>query len=386
MFSQAQTREERGFNIFELGKVKRLSENEYVVASQSGNGTYHVQKIEAKWVCECLDHKMRGVSCKHIYATIFSSTIREKAASQNFAPETDSEVQLPDSCSACGSTHIQKWGWRYNGNSRLQRFKCMDCRHRWDAKANPAFAQMRVNPKAVLVALDLYFKGISLRKIQDHLKQFEATNVSFVAIYKWIGKYTALMEQYAKTLQPQLSGVWHADEMKVNVHGKWHWLWNIMDSDTRYILASHVAQGRGTTEARQAFKIAKANSNPEGEPTFLITDKLGSYQAAASREFRNTVHIAGVGIQGQISNNRIERLHGTMRERNKVMRAIKKPNSVYVKGQMLYYNHIRPHTALGGKTPAEAAGIDLELQENKWEAIIKKASKATADNNGNQEG
>jgi len=31
--------------------------------------------------------------------------------------------------------------------------------------------------------------------------------------------------------------------------------------------------------------------------------------------------------------------------------------------------------ALGGRTPAEAAGIDLELQGNKWEAIIKKAAK-----------
>jgi hypothetical protein len=89
MFVQAETREERGFNIFELGKVKRVAENEYLVASQSGNGTYHVSRIEAKWVCECLDHKLRGVSCKHIYATIFSNTLREKASSQNFAPEAD---------------------------------------------------------------------------------------------------------------------------------------------------------------------------------------------------------------------------------------------------------------------------------------------------------
>jgi transposase-like protein len=149
-----------------------------------------------------------------------------------------------------------------------------------------------------------------------------------------------------------------------------------MDSDTRYILASHVAQGRGTTEARQAFKIAKANSgDPEGEPTFLITDKLASYAAAHEREFRNTVHIAGVGIQGQVSNNRIERLHGTMRERNKVMRAIKKPDTSMIDGQRIYYNYLRPHSALNGKTPAEAAGIDLELQENRWEAIIKKATK-----------
>lgn len=238
------------------------------------------------------------------------------------------------------------------------------------------FASMRVNPKAIMVALDLYFKGISLRKIQDHLRQFEDTHVSFVAVYKWIQKYVALMEQYAKVLRPQLSGVWHADEMKVNVHGKWQWLWNIMDSDTRYILASHVAQGRGVAEAQEAFQIAKKNSNPEGEPTFLISDGLSSYQAAANREFRNTVHLAGVGIQGEVNNNRIERLHGTIRERNKVMRAIKKPDSSMIEGHRIYYNHIRPHQALNGKTPAEAAGVDEAVEGNRWEQLVRKAGDA----------
>jgi len=89
MFVQAQTREERGLNIFELGKVKRVTQDEYLVTSRSGNGTYHVSRIEAKWVCECLDHKLRSVSCKHIYATIFSTTLREKISSQNFAPDAD---------------------------------------------------------------------------------------------------------------------------------------------------------------------------------------------------------------------------------------------------------------------------------------------------------
>jgi hypothetical protein len=59
-----------------------------------------------------------------------------------------------------------------------------------------------------------------------------------------------------------------------------------MDSNTRYILASHVAQGRGVAEAQEAFQIVKKNSNPQGEPTFLITEDLSSYQAAASREFK----------------------------------------------------------------------------------------------------
>jgi len=363
------TREERGLTIYELGQVKRINENEFAVRSQSGNGTYRVTRIGTEWSCECLDHKLRDATCKHIYSCVFSATLRERASSQNFTPETDIDTSLTTKCLACGSTHINKWGWKYRKDgSRVQRFKCMSCSHRWNA-TNRGFEKMRTNPHAITVALDLYFKGISLRKIQDHLKQFERTNVSYVAIYKWIHKYTALMEQYAKTLRPQLSGVWHVDEMKVNVHGKWHWLWNIMDSDTRYILASHVAQGRGATEAQEALHIAKTN----GEPTFLISDGLASYQAAASREFRNTVHLSRVGIQSEVSNNRIERFHGTVRERNKVMRAIKKPDSPIIEGQRIYYNHIRPHQALNGKTPAEACGITVK-GENKWLTLIQQGA------------
>jgi len=236
-----------------------------------------------------------------------------------------------------------------------------------------SFERMRVNPHAITVALDLFFKGVSLRKIVDHLKQFEQANVSYVAVYKWIQKYVALMEQYARTLRPQLSGVWDVDEMKVNVHGKWHWLWNVMDSDTRYILASHVAQGRGAAEAQEALHIAKTNSNPEREPTLLVSDGLPSYPTAISREFRNTVHLSRVGIQGEVSNNRIERFHGTVREHTKVMRAIKKPNSLIMEGQRIYYTHIRPHQALNGKTPAEACGTKIE-GKNKWLMLIQNAS------------
>ena len=39
----------------------------------------------------------------------------------------------------------------------------------------------------------------------------------------------------------------------------------------------------------------------------------------------------------------------------------------------IYYNFIRPHQALNGKTPAEVAGLDLELDENKWKSLIEKA-------------
>jgi len=37
----------------------------------------------------------------------------------------------------------------------------------------------------------------------------------------------------------------------------------------------------------------------------------------------------------------------------------------------IYYNYIRPHRALDGKTQAEKAGIDLQLEGNKWEDLIR---------------
>lgn len=57
------------------------------------------------------------------------------------------------------------------------------------------------------------------------------------------------------------------------------------------------------------------------------------------------------------------------------MRAIKKLDSAFIEGQRIYYDYLRPHTALEGKTPAEAAGIHLDLTGNKWESLIKKAAK-----------
>jgi transposase-like protein len=232
---------------------------------------------------------------------------------------------------------------------------------------------MRSNPHAITVALDLYFKGVSLRKIVDHLKQFEHVNVSFVAVYKWVQKYIGLMKDYVDTLHPELSRVWHADETKVNVRGQWVWLWHLMDGDTRFLLANHVSQGRTIVDAREAFREAKTVAKTDAR--VLLTDGLTSYGPAAQREFPQAVHVSGVGIQGRVNNNRMERYHGTFKERSKVMRAIKKPDSAFIEGQRIYYDYLRPHSGLEGKTPAQAAGIELELGVNKWQSLIRDSSR-----------
>jgi transposase-like protein len=209
------------------------------------------------------------------------------------------------------------------------------------------------------------------------LNQFERVNVSHVAVLKWIQKYVTVMRDYVDAMKPELSRVFHADETKMNIRGQWVWLWHLMDGDTRFLLANHVSQGRSVSDAREAFQDAKAVGKVE--PRVLLTDGLGVYGPAARREFLDTVHVAGVGLQGRLNNNRMERYHSTFKsERVRPARGIKTATTAILDGQRIYYNHLRGHQGLNGKTPAQAAGLDLNLDKNKWESLIKKASKKGA--------
>ena len=58
----------------------------------------------------------------------------------------------------------------------------------------------------------------------------------------------------------------------------------------------------------------------------------------------------------------VERLHGTIRQRNKVMRGLDDVETAQtmMDGLRIYYN-LRPHMALDGKTPAQKAKIATDF-------------------------
>jgi transposase InsO family protein len=135
--------------------------------------------------------------------------------------------------------------------------------------------------------------------------------------------------------------------------------------------ARSISSETNVSDAREAFQDAKAVAKVE--PRVLLTDGLASYGPAARREFPDAVHVAGVGLQGRLNNNRMERYQGTLKERTKVMRALKNNDTAILDGQRVYYNHIRPHQALNGKTPGQVAGLELDLGENRWLTLIQNA-------------
>ncbi len=373
-------RQLRGLAILARGnQIKRIDASTYRVASQSGNGSYLVQRHGLTWNCECPDHVYRGMVCKHIHAVNFSLNLRQMVTSQNLGVVVSEEK--PEVCASCGSSDLVKDGLRKNKNGVIQRFLCKSCSHRF--VTNYGFQKMKNNPKVITLVMDLYFKGISYRKIVDHLKQFYGLKISHVALIKWVQKYVQLMKSYVDSFTPQISGIWHTDEMTVNLkeNKQMDWLWNLMDNDTRFLLASQLSQKRDIEDAREVFAEAKALAKTM--PSFVVTDGLRAYQDAFNKEFftlRNprTMHVRLAGLRKETNNNIIERLHGTLRERTKVMRGLDNEDSAQtiMDGNRIYYNFIRPHMALNGLTPAEMAGINLQLGQNRWEDLIRKSKRA----------
>ena len=82
-------------------------------------------------------------------------------------------------------------------------------------------------------------------------------------------------------------------------------------------------------------------------------------------------------MRGDKNNNRMERLNGEIRDREKVMRSLKKDDSPILTGYQLFHNYIRPHMALENKTPAEKAEITVKGTD-KWMTIIQNATKPTS--------
>lgn len=79
-------------------------------------------------------------------------------------------------------------------------------------------------------------------------------------------------------------------------------------------------------------------------------------------------------LEGDHNNNKMERLNGEIRDREKTMRGIKKTDTAILTGYQLYHNYFREHEGLAGKTPAEVTGIRIEGKNN-WMTVIQNASR-----------
>ena len=375
--NQSDARMMRGMEIAEKGRISENADGSFSVPSQtSASISYQVKILGQTWVCSCPDFENRADQiemCKHAFAVKFWIAARvelqEKPKPKVFAEDATQ-------CS-CGSIRVVKFG-HANGK---QIFKCRDCGRKF---REGLIKKAQYSPETITLTLDLYFSGLSLRKITRTINDHFDMTLAKSTVYFWIQRFVPRIAEYVDSLAPQLSDTWQADELFVKMKGgvkdtqynqkSMAYLWNVMDRKTRFLLASRLSAHRNVNGAVGAFNAARKVAK-DSQPEKIFADKLNAYpQAMTYWEGESKPELVarmGVG-KPHANNNRIERLNGTLRERVKVQRGWKTMKTAIAEGQRIQYNFVKPHAALEGQTPAQVAGVGINAK-NKWLAMLTEA-------------
>jgi transposase-like protein len=276
-------------------------------------------------------------------------------------------------CPRCGAQETQKYGVRYG----TQEYLCTKCRSKFNSKYNAL--GMRTPAAQIGAALADWYDGNSFTEVSRHLAASRGNYVNRATVFRWWQRYTKAAVEMFSDYQAHTGKIWAADETVLSVRGgktkegseNTIWFWDCIDEDSRFLLGSHMSNTRTIRDAEALFNEAARRSTTA--PRFIVTDKLNAYLDGIERVFGSeSQHVQSRGMASSTHNNIIERFRGTIKERTKVMRDLKGPESarLVMDGWLVHYNFFRPHMGLGGKTPAEAAGIKYDVRS--WTDVVKR--------------
>jgi transposase-like protein len=188
-------------------------------------------------------------------------------------------------------------------------------------------------------------------------------------------KYSEMVSEYTLTLKPELSGKYHHDETRIKVGGEDRYFWEMIDEDTRFLVANLLSESRSSEDCIKVFKQALDKQRPNT----LYTDGSFAYDEAYNKIFNSSVKalrvewVRRIGIQARETNNIIEKKHGTLKDRLRPARGLKHDDTAktWLDGYIVNYNFVKPHKGIDDKTPAQAAGLDVKAD---WGSLIQEAT------------
>ncbi len=274
-------------------------------------------------------------------------------------------------CKYCDSANVILFG-KVKG---IQRYFCKDCRRKF--VSGDTIPKMQTPTKCLADVLNMYYEGLSEAEIRRNLIQQDNNYVSTGSVYSWVRRFTDLATKEADKYKPNVSSEWVADESVIDLDGKNIWFWDIIDKDSRFLIASHMSFTRGTKDAQELMR--KAYERTGKIPRVIYTDKLAAYLDGIELTFgADTVHKQGGPFDVVNNTNLIERFHGTIKSRTKVMRGLRTIQSArqFLDGWLVHYNFFRPHMSLNDSTPAQVAGISFPFRN--WKDICEQPYEVTA--------
>jgi len=293
-------------------------------------------------------------------------------------------------CPHCKSKGVVKRGFKQTkAHGKRQRYFCKSCFKRFIPK--DAFYRMRNSPQKITCALDLFYRGLSTRGVQEHFKAFFPHNSDHSTILRWIRKYSLKISNYTDNLKIQTGSYIEVDEMEYH-RRKSHkrklgidknWLINGIDVKTRFLIGSNYAKHRSKIELKSVLSVVKDKSI---NVKIIQTDGLTAYDNIVKKTwgYNNKIgeykieHRVKTQLKGEGFNIWVERLHNTIRQRTQNFRglhgSVESANTLF-KGMQIFYNFIDKHSALNGKSPSELAIPQLKFETpNRWLELINLAN------------
>jgi putative transposase len=267
-------------------------------------------------------------------------------------------------CKYCQSNDIVKYG-KYDDE---QYFWCNSCKRKFTGK--DTLPKMKTSIPEIASALNGYYGGEPIDAIQNRLRQDFHDEQSEPSIYKWIVRFTKEAIRKTKNFTPKVGDVWIADETGINVGGRNMWFWDIIDTKTRYLLASHLSTARTTKDAQ--ILIEKAIERAGKAPRIIITDKLQAYV--------DGIHLASLGMSEHIqskpftslnSTSMIERFHGILKQRTHAIHHFKNIDTarLLTEGWLIHYNFFKDNEVFNNQSPVKHMGIDSPIAS--WESVVR---------------
>jgi transposase-like protein len=284
------------------------------------------------------------------------------------------EINTLRSCKYCRSTHVIKYGV----DKGTQMYYCYECRRKF-ARID-TLPQMHTRTADLAEALTLYYSGMSLNDIRRHFIDQDNNYFSKATIYNWINRFSAAALRETSSVKPEVSNCWLIKEITIGIDannvnlGRTYLksrsarkagLRLILDTASCFLLSLQLdfRDASGDIEGLLAAAVQKAGE----APAVIITNQTGvsntnsevavNEKPASQLCFKNDPRLIGA-------------FDDILDQRTRFVCALKNQSTLgkFVQGWQVHYNFFKTQDRLGGKTPAQFAGIVFPYRD--WKGLI----------------
>ena len=234
---------------------------------------------------------------------------------------------------------------------------------------NARVHKMKTPARLIASAMGMYYGGMPLDAIQQQFRQDHNLDMSESNYWNWVKRFTKEAIKQAKDFKPTVGDRWVADETYMKLGKRNVYFWDIMDTDTRYLLASHVSFTRSGKDAKRLMDMAKERAGKS--PKVVVTDKLAAYIMAVEDTFgSDSQHRRGGPFSLEHSTSIIERFHRTLEQRTRVFQKYNGIEDIRLLtgGWLINYNFFKQNEGCGNIPPAQVMSNIVPFKD--WNDVV----------------